>query len=63
MNRKTHAERADAVLAEAIRQCTDGYSAASGSLIRKRIETCLATALATCQEDAIDIYERIDEER
>lgn len=47
----------------AVRECTKGHSAASGSLIRKRVESCLASALAICQEDAFEMYERIDKVR
>lgn len=56
----THNQRAEAVLSLAISIATKGHTAASGSLIRQRVESCLATALAMCKEDALEMYERID---
>ncbi len=62
-NRKTHYERVDIVLQVAIRESIEGHKIASGPLIRKRVEHCLASALAVCQDDAVEMYERIDKVR
>ena len=59
----THEERASAVLQTAIRVSVSGLSAASGSLIRARVESCLTTALARCREDVKQINQMIDLER
>lgn len=61
MNR--HEDRVIAVLREAVRQATKEHSAASGPLIRERVESCLTTALAKCKEDRLELYEMIDAER
>ena len=59
----SHLERSSKLLLLAIKEATKGYEAASGSLIRKRAESSLSTALAICKEDAVDIYKLIDEAR
>lgn len=55
-----HNDRVDAVLAIAIRDAIKGHEIASGTLIRERVESCLATALAICKEDRTNMYEWID---
>ena len=63
IERMTHTERANAILSLAISDATKRHTAASGSLIRQRVESCLTTALAMCKEDALEMYKRIDEAR
>ena len=59
----THQDRAEAVLTTAVRECVKGLPAASASMIRQRVQSCLETALAMCKEDASEIHERINKER
>jgi rubrerythrin len=59
----THEERASAVLELAIRESVKGHKAASGPLIRERVESCLSTALARCKEDMSEMYQMIDSVR
>lgn len=58
-----HADRVNAVIEKALQQSVRGYSAAASSLIRERMESCLATALATCKEDRAPMHKRIDKAR
>ena len=59
----THYERAETVLLLAVREATKKHTAASGSLIRQRVESCLSTALARCKEDPLELYKLIDDAR
>jgi len=59
----SHYERAAAVLLLAVHEATKDHTTASGPFIRKRVESCLYTALAMCLEDAVYLYELIDEAR
>ena len=59
----SHIERAESVLLLAINEATEGHTAASGALIRGRVESCLSTALARCKEDPQEIYRLIDAAR